>query len=212
MTTALIGRNGTGKSTLLRAIAGLNRRYKGSIIINGIDIHNIVPKDMARLLAVVTTERIRIPDFSALQVVEMGRAIYSGWNGRLSANDKRVAQEALEAVGMADFANRPLQFLSDGECQRVMIARAIAQDTPVIILDEPTSFLDIPNRYQLIELLNKLAHEHGKCIFFSTHELDIALKTCDRIALLSQSCLALLPPSSPDIHTFLSDLLPSAAL
>ncbi|MBQ1957970.1 MAG: ATP-binding cassette domain-containing protein, partial [Alistipes sp.] len=99
----------------------------------------------------------------------------------------------LEMVGMADFADKTMDQMSDGECQRVMIARALAQETPIILLDEPTAFLDMPNRYELCILLGRLAHQHGKAILFSTHELDIALELCDKVALISPPSLHLLP-------------------
>ncbi len=194
-TTALIGRNGTGKSTLLRAIAGLNPKYTGEIKIDGTDIKRLRPDKMARLLALVTTERVRIPNMTCLQITAMGRSPFTDWSGRLRSEDKEAAFEALETVGMAEFAARNMNTMSDGECQRIMIARAIAQDTPAILLDEPTSFLDMPNRYKLAHLLNTLAHDKGKCIIYSTHELDIALQTCDNIALIHDHRITLLPSS-----------------
>ena len=160
--TALIGRNGTGKSTLLRAIAGLNRCYSGKIILDGHDIANLRCKD----------------------VVAIGRAPYTNWIGRMQEADKEIVMQSLISVGMEAYANRTMDKMSDGECQRVMIARALAQDTPIILLDEPTSFLDMPNRYELVALLRRLVHDEKKCIMFSTHELDIALSMCDSIALL----------------------------
>ena len=123
----------------------------------------------------------------------MGRAPYTDWLGRSSETDNMIIDSALKAIGMEDYADRTMDRMSDGECQRVMIARALAQDTPDILLDEPTSFLDLPNRYQLVELLHRLAHEHNKCIIFSTHELDIAIRRADMIALIADSSLITLP-------------------
>lgn len=183
--TALIGRNGTGKSTLLRAIAGLNRNYSGTIRLDGTDIKSLTPKETARTLAFVTTERTRIANLRCEDVVAIGRAPYTNWIGRMQAADREIVARSLEQVGMSDYALRTMDRMSDGECQRIMIARALAQDTPVILLDEPTSFLDMPNRYELCTLLGRLAHEQGKCILFSTHELDIALSLTDRIALIN---------------------------
>ena len=182
--TALIGRNGTGKSTLLRAIAGLNRCYSGKIILDGHDIACMRSEDMAKTLAVVTTERMRIANLRCKDVVAIGRAPYTNWIGRMQEADKEIVMQSLISVGMETYANRTMDKMSDGECQRVMIARALAQSTPIILLDEPTSFLDMPNRYELCTLLARLAHDEGKCILFSTHELDIALSLTDAIALI----------------------------
>ncbi len=182
--TSLIGRNGTGKSTLLRAIAGLNPRYSGSILLDGKDIRSLAPSAIAKTLAFVSTQRTRIPSMRSVDAVAMGRAPYTNWIGRMQKEDEEIVLRSLADVGMSDFAQRTLDTMSDGECQRVMIARALAQDTPIILLDEPTSFLDMPSRYDLVGLLNRLAHDQGKCILFSTHELDIATKMCDAVALV----------------------------
>lgn len=183
--TALIGRNGTGKSTLLRAVSGLNSNYKGQIMLDGGDIKDMGAGDMARTLAFVTTERTRIPNLKCEDVVAVGRAPYTNWIGRLQRQDREIVMRSLASVGMEDYAGRTMDKMSDGECQRIMIARALAQDTPIILLDEPTSFLDMPNRYDLCNLLSRLSHDGDKCILFSTHELDIALSLTDRIVLIN---------------------------
>lgn len=187
--TALIGRNGTGKSTLLRAIAGLNRRYSGEVLLNGRSISGMLPQELAKTLAFVTTERARIPNLRCEDVVAIGRAPYTNWIGRMQAIDREIVTEAIRSVGMEGYALRTMDTMSDGECQRIMIARALAQDTPVILLDEPTSFLDMPNRYDLVSLLQSLAHTQGRCVLFSTHELDVALQMCDSIALVDDGAL-----------------------
>lgn len=187
--TALIGRNGSGKSTLLRAVAGLNRQYSGDIILEGKDIRSLTPDRLARSLAFVTTERTRIPNLRCEDVVAIGRAPYTNWIGRMQDIDRHIVSNAIRLVGMEGYAGRTMDTMSDGECQRIMIARALAQDTPVMLLDEPTSFLDMPNRYELVSLLRKLAHEKGKCVLFSTHELDVALRMCDSIALVDNGVL-----------------------
>lgn len=191
--TALIGRNGTGKSTLLRAIAGLNRRYSGKILLDGRNIARMKAPEMARMLAFVTTERTRIANLKCEDVVAIGRAPYTDWIGRMQDADREIVARSLASVGMEAYANRTMDKMSDGECQRIMIARALAQSTPVILLDEPTSFLDLPNRYELCSLLARLAHDEGKCILFSTHELDIALSLADNIALIDPPRLSCLP-------------------
>ncbi len=194
--TALTGRNGSGKSTLLRALAGLNTDYTGEILVNGKNLRSMQPQEQARLLAFVGTQRTRIANLTCHQLVGLGRAPYTDWVGRLTTRDEEAVRMALEAVGMSEYSGRTLNTMSDGECQRVMVARAVSQDTPVILLDEPTSFLDLPNRYELCQLLGRLAHELGKCIIFSTHELDIALRTCDAIAVVDNSRLEVMSPAN----------------
>ena len=191
--TSLIGRNGTGKSTLLRAIAGLNPHYSGTILLDGKELRSLSPSAMAKTLAFVSTQRTRIPSMRCVDAVAMGRAPYTNWIGRMQKVDEEIVMRSLSEVGMEAFAQRTLDTMSDGECQRVMIARALAQDTPIILLDEPTSFLDMPSRYDLVTLLNRLAHDQEKCILFSTHELDIATEMCDAVALIDTPRLIHLP-------------------
>lgn len=187
--TALIGRNGTGKSTLLRAIAGLNKHYSGQIELSGHSLKDINVSQLAKTLSFVTTERIRIPNMRCKDVVATGRSPYTNWIGNMQDTDWNIVMKSLEQVGMKSYAERTMDKMSDGECQRIMIARALAQSTPIILLDEPTSFLDISNRYELCSLLSKLAHYEEKCILFSTHELDIALSIADNIAFIDQKKL-----------------------
>ncbi len=190
---ALIGRNGAGKSSLLRVVAGIDAPQGGQVLIQGRDVSSMSPAEKARTVAFVTTQRVKVAHLRCRDVVALGRAPYTDWIGRLGADDQKIVESSLERVGMAAYADRTMDRMSDGECQRVMIARALAQDTPVLLLDEPTSFLDLPNRYDLCLLLSRLAHEEGKCVIFSTHELDIALTLCDDVALVDSPHLHLLP-------------------
>ena len=123
----------------------------------------------------------------------MGRAPYTNWIGQLQAEDEKRVVTAMQLVGMSGYAEKTMDKMSDGECQRIMIARALAQDTPIILLDEPTAFLDLPNRYELCLLLKRLTQTEGKCILFSTHDLDIALSLCDTIMLIDNPQLYSLP-------------------
>ena len=191
--TALVGRNGTGKSTLLRAIAGIGDYFVGSIELCGKDLRSLSPADLATTIAFVTTDKVRIANLRCRDVVGLGRAPYTNWIGRMQAQDEEIVNEALASVGMSDYADKTMDRMSDGECQRIMIARALAQQTPIILLDEPTAFLDMPNRYELCSLLSRLAHDEKKCILFSTHELDIALELCDAVALISPPQVHILP-------------------
>ena len=185
---ALVGRNGAGKSTLLRALTSNN-----NTLVDGTPLGKLSPERMAQMVAIVTTERIRIENLLVEDLVAMGRAPYTNWVGHLQDVDRQVVSEAIEMVGLADFAKRETSSLSDGELQRAMIARAIAQQTPIILLDEPTAFLDIPTRFEVCRLLADLAHKEGKCILFSTHDLDSAMPVCDSMAIIDGGTLRKLP-------------------
>ena len=181
---ALVGRNGAGKSTLLRALTS-----NGNTIVNGTPIANLSPEKLAQTVAIVTTERIRIENLLVEDLVAMGRAPYTNWVGHLQDIDREIVSKAIEVVGMGNFVGRDTSSLSDGELQRVMIARAIAQQTPIILLDEPTAFLDIPTRFEVCRLLADLAHNEGKTILFSTHDVDSALPVCDSFAIIENESL-----------------------
>ena len=146
--TALIGRNGTGKSTLLRAIAGLGTAT-GEIRLCGKPLAALTALQRASTVSFVTTDKIRIANLACEDVVALGRAPYTNWIGRMQQADRDIVSRSLSLVGMSSFARKTMDRMSDGECQRILIARALAQDTPVILLDEPTAFLDLPNRYEL---------------------------------------------------------------
>lgn len=176
---ALVGRNGAGKSTLLRALTS-----NDATLIDGVPMSDISPEKLAQSVAIVTTERIRIENMLVEDLVAMGRAPYTNWVGHLQEIDRQVVGEAIAMVGLSDFAKRDISTLSDGELQRAMIARAIAQQTATILLDEPTAFLDIPTRFEVCRLLADLAHKEGKTILFSTHDLDSALPVCDSFAII----------------------------
>ena len=191
--TALLGRNGTGKSTLLRTMAALQRPLEGEVLVGGDDVAMLGAEQLSRRLSFVNTERVDVEALRVYDIVSIGRSPYTDWMGRLSREDDDVVCRSIALAGVEHLTNRLVDTLSDGECQRVMIARALAQDTPVILLDEPTSFLDLPNRYELCRLLAELAHKQNKCVIFSTHELDIALSLSDSIALVDTPELVHLP-------------------
>lgn len=193
--TALLGRNGAGKSTLLRVMSGMAKPIAGTVSVDGRDIAAMRPRELSRTVSLVTTERVRMPNLYCRDVVALGRAPYTNWVGRMSDRDYEIVEQSLALVGMSAYARRTMDTMSDGECQRIMIARALAQDTQVIMLDEPTSFLDLPNRYELVSLLATTARERGKCVLFSTHELDIALMLCDTVMLIDNPSLLCLPTS-----------------
>lgn len=192
---ALLGRNGTGKSTLLRAMAALGRVESGDVVVDGKSLATLSATERAERIAFVNTERVDVDALTVRELVGIGRSPYTNWIGRLTAEDVAAVEHAMEVTGVMKFADRKVNTLSDGEAQRAMIARALAQDTPIILLDEPTSFLDLPNRYELCRLLSDLAHKENKCVIFSTHELDIALSLADSIALVDTPRLVHLPTS-----------------
>lgn len=210
--TALIGRNGAGKSTLLRAIAGLNRSYSGEVAIKGSPIANLEPIEIAKSVAFVGTSRPRVANLTCREVVATGRAPYTDWIGRLGAVDREIVESAIHTIGLDRYANRPINSLSDGECQRVMIARAMAQSASVILLDEPTSYLDMPSRYELVLLLRRLAHDEGKCILFSTHELDVAMQLCDNVALVAEKTIVNKPAHEMALDARFSQMFAVAGL
>jgi len=181
----LIGPNGVGKSTLLRTIAGIQPALSGHVKILGASPDKMKSEELARLLSIVLTDRIGHGNLKAYDVVAMGRTPYTGWFGRLDKEDREKVAWAIEMTGIIALLDKNILELSDGERQKVMIARALAQDTPLILLDEPTAHLDLPNRIEIVRLLRKLAAETNKAIIMSTHELDIALQAADNIWLMT---------------------------
>jgi len=183
----LIGRNGTGKSTLLRTLAALQPALEGNVTLCGKNVFALSPRRRAHLMTMVLTERIEIENATVQQVTAMGRQPYTSWWGTLTAHDKKSVEEALELTNLGEKAQTPFAELSDGERQRTMLARALAQETPLILLDEPTAHLDLPNRVEIFLLLHRLARQTGRAILLSTHELDLALQTADHIWLMRKN-------------------------
>ena len=177
----LLGPNGAGKSTLLRTLCGFQPPIAGTVTISGSDITTMSAAEVARLVSVVLTDRPLTPSFTAAEMVGMGRAPYTGFWGRLSDDDRRLVSEAMTTVGIAQLATRRMGQLSDGERQKVMIAKALAQHTPVIVLDEPTAFLDYPSKVAVMKTLARLAHDEGKTILMSTHDLELAAQLGDEL-------------------------------
>ncbi len=183
----LLGQNGCGKSTLLRTLCGLQPALEGAFHVHtecGMrNIASLSQAEKAKLIALVLTERLSIENTRVHDVVAMGRYPYSSFLGGLSPQDEQIIATSLEQVGLQHKANEFFNCLSDGEKQRVLIAKALAQQTPLILLDEPTAHLDLPNRIRILLLLRELAHTQNKCVIISTHELDLALQLADTIWL-----------------------------
>lgn len=185
--TCLLGPNGSGKSTLMRTIAGFLKSIGGNVTIDGKALGAMENGEMAKKVSVVLTSRVEAPNITVREVVELGRSPYTGFFGKISKEDAEAAENAMEMVGIADLANRRVSTLSDGERQKAMIAKALAQETPIILLDEPTAFLDYPSKVGIMMLLKRLAHESGKAVFLSTHDLEIALQIADSLWLIDKN-------------------------
>jgi len=180
----LIGPNGAGKSTLIRTLAGMQAPLSGQVRLMDEDIQTLTPQALAERLSIVLTDRVEVGALSARALVALGRYPYTNWTGRLSSQDEHVIEWAIEAVGAQHMAHRNVSELSDGERQKIMIARALAQEPLLMILDEPTAFLDVPRRVEILGLLRELARSTARAILLSTHDLDLALRSADRIWLL----------------------------
>ena len=186
--TCLIGANGIGKSTLLRTLSAFQPPLSGEIFIDNespIPLSTLTDKQLSRLIGVVLTEKPDVQNMTVFELVGLGRSPYTGFWGRLNEDDKEVVKESLRLVGIESLQDRLIQTLSDGERQKTMIAKALAQQTPVIYLDEPTAFLDYPSKVEMLTLLRHLARETGKTIFLSTHDMELALQIADELWLMT---------------------------
>jgi iron complex transport system ATP-binding protein len=181
----LLGPNGSGKSTLLRTLAGLQPALQGAIEIGGFNSGKLKPTQLAKMISLVLTDSVRLSNLSVYSMIALGRYPHSNWLGTLEETDRAVIDLAIAQTRIGHFLDRKIATLSDGECQKVMLARALAQDTPLLMLDEPTAHLDLPSRIQLMRLLLRLARQTHKGILISTHELDLALQVADEVWLLS---------------------------
>ena len=189
--TCLLGANGVGKSTLLRTLSAFQPAIRGEIFISTNEeggtrkeISSLSDKELSKLIGVVLTEKPDVKNMSVRELVSLGRSPYTGFWGTYTDEDLRIVDEAIEMVGITDLNRRPVHTLSDGERQKVMIAKALAQQTPVIFLDEPTAFLDYPSKVEVLQLLRRISREAGKTIFLSTHDVELALQLADTIWLM----------------------------
>lgn len=185
--TCLLGANGAGKSTLLRTLSAFLKPLSGNIWIQGRRLSDYRDKELATVIGVVLTEKCQLRNMTVTELVGMGRSPYTGFWGTLSKNDRRIVEDAIALVRIEDLKERMVHTLSDGERQKVMIAKALAQETPVIFLDEPTAFLDYPSKVEAMLLLRRLAHETGKTVFLSTHDVELALQTADTLWLMKRA-------------------------
>lgn len=185
--TALIGRNGCGKSTLLRTMTGLLPPLSGEVLWNGSEIVDMSLHDLAKTVAAVFTSRHETGMLTVCEVVEMGRLPYASLTGHLSEEDRETVRQSMEIMQVLPLSEKRLDAISDGERQRVMLAKALAQQTPAILLDEPTAFLDYRARPEIMRTLSDLARHSGKTIILTTHEVDLARRLCDDVWNLDET-------------------------
>jgi iron complex transport system ATP-binding protein len=184
--TCLLGANGVGKSTLLRTLAGFQPKLSGEIFIWGKEIAFYSNKEISQNIGIVLTEKLNVRDLSVTELIGLGRSPYTGFWGKLNKTDKIIVKKAITLVKIEDLADRSVQTLSDGERQKVMIAKALAQETPIIYLDEPTAFLDFPSKVEIMRLLHRLTRQNNKTIFLSTHDLELVVQIADKLWLMGK--------------------------
>lgn len=201
MLTCLLGRNGAGKSTLLQTITGRLRPLAGEVTYDDISIAALSPRQRARMASIVLTRQPSDVAITTQELVALGRHPYTNYFGTLSAQDRHYVADAMEKTHISHLAQRPIAQLSDGERQRALIAKALAQQTPVIILDEPTAFLDYPGRIDTMTLLRDLAHGEGKTILLATHDWELALRHADTLWLLAEQGLTTDRPSEHSLES-----------
>jgi iron complex transport system ATP-binding protein len=191
--TCLLGQNGIGKSTLLRTLSAFQPKLGGSVQVHGREIADYTDKELSKMIGVVLTEKPDVQNMTVTELVGMGRSPYTGFWGTLTPADKQIVSESISLVAIEQLKDRMVHTLSDGERQKVMIAKALAQQTPVIYLDEPTAFLDFPSKVEMMQLLHRLAVQEQKTIFLSTHDVELALQIAD--------CLWLMEPQGLSVGT-----------
>ena len=206
----LLGANGIGKSTLLRTISGVQSALSGVVEINGRDLTAYSSKELSKLIGIVYTDRTLAGALTVEELVSLGRQPYTGFFGRLDEGDCKVVRDAVEAVGMSHKLHDYVATLSDGERQKAMIARALAQETPIIILDEPTAFLDVASRIETMQLLRQLAQSQQKAILLSTHDVGLSLPLTDRLWLVTNDATVIEGTTSEFVENgVLNNLFPN---
>ena len=205
--TVLLGTNGAGKSTLLRTLAGLQPPLAGDIFWEGNSLASLTPEERAKRLSIVLTVRPETGNLTVREVVALGRLPHRQglWGSRNAATDAEAVERAMRLTTTSAWSERPVSRLSDGERQRVFIAKALAQETPLILLDEPTAFLDYPSRVQFFNLLKRLTNEMGKTVLLSSHDVELAATHADRILLLSKESLCLAPTEAKERNHAIRD-------
>jgi len=204
----LVGANGIGKSTLLRTLAKIQNKLSGTMELNEQALENYSNIDLAKTLSLVLTEAVSSKNLTIYELVALGRQPYTNWVGNLSEVDKDIVNRAISQTNISDLKDKKCFELSDGQLQKAMIARALAQDTAVIILDEPTTHLDMYHKAYILKLLQKLVKETGKTILFSSHEIDLAIQLCDKMVVLTPKGVVSDTPSNLIVRGTFNDLFP----
>lgn len=208
---ALIGRNGTGKSTLLKSMIGLLTPLEGVCRLNGKPFSDYNSPERACKVSYVSSQLTQLPSLTVKELVGLGRMPYTGWMGHLTSKDRELIDQALKEVQMGRFAERKLECLSDGERQRAMIARAFVQDTPLMVLDEPAAFLDIPNSFELIRLLSRF-RDGGKTIIYSTHDLESAIQCADKMWVIHEGSVREGAPEDLGLEGLFNELFSASGI
>lgn len=185
----LIGENGIGKSTLLKTLTGFLPKLEGSLLLDNRDINSFSQRELARQVSIVLTQKPDVQNLTIEEIIGLGRSPYTGFFGRLRTEDRKVVDDAIATMGIEKLRGRMIQTLSDGERQKVMIAKALAQETPIILLDEPTAFLDFPSKAETFQSLQRMAHERDKLILLSTHDLELAVRFADSLLEVKKGTL-----------------------
>ena len=186
----LLGSNGVGKSTILRTLAGFLQPLAGKVLLDGKDLSSLSLSQRSKAVSIVLTERVEVPYMKVADLVGMGRSPYTGFFGTLTKEDRAIVGEAIEMVGIGNLAERTIDTLSDGERQKAFLAKALAQQTPIILLDEPTAFLDFHAKVSTLRLMLKLAHETNKIIFLSTHDVEMAIQLSDELWIVQDGSIS----------------------
>lgn len=209
---AVIGVNGAGKSTLLKTLSGITQKIDGQVFITEVKLSETDPSDLAKNISIVLTEQMLSKNLSVIELVALGRQPYTNWIGRLTKNDLRKIKKAMVLVGVENLRNKKCYELSDGQMQKVLIARAIAQDTPLVILDEPTTHLDLYHKAYVLQLLKKLTRKTNKTIVFASHEINLAIQLCDKIILMQEQKVQFGTPKELLNSGAFSDLFPKGLI
>ena len=203
----LIGENGIGKSTLLKTLTGFLPKLKGSLLLGNRDIESFSQRELARQVSIVLTQKPDVQNLTIEEIIGLGRSPYTGFFGRLRTEDRKVVDDAIATMGIEKLRGRMIQTLSDGERQKVMIAKALAQEAPVILLDEPTAFLDFPSKAETFQSLQRMAHERDKLILLSTHDLELAVRFADSLLEVKEG--ALKEVSATEVKTSINAIIGS---
>jgi len=205
---AVIGVNGAGKSTLLKTLSGIIQTIDGVVFISGKSLKKTSPDILAKDISLVLTEQLLSKNLSVVELVALGRQPYTNWIGKLSTNDLKKVMDAIRLVNIQDIKNKKCHELSDGQFQKVLIARALAQDTSLIILDEPTTHLDLYHKAYVLKLLKQLSKETNKAILFASHEINLALQLCDKLLIIKEKKALFGTPEELIENNVLNDLFP----